>query len=88
MKAGDRRYVSIPQLFEVLDSLGFNSSVQITRSGQAVTMDLQELKALCYEAIENGHLDGGRIEVAIPGRTQKLVGDPDGEFWLGTLSEQ
>jgi hypothetical protein len=82
MKPGDRRYISIPQLFEVLDSLGFSGSVQLTRGGQAMTMDLQELKSLCYEAIENGHLDGGRIEVEIPGRTQKLVGDPEGEFWL------
>jgi len=77
-----RRYVSIPQLFEVLDSLGFSGSVQITRDGQSVTMDLQELKSLCYEAIENGRLDGGRLEIEIPGRPQKLVGDPEGEFWL------
>jgi hypothetical protein len=82
MTSPGRRYVSVPQLFEVLESLGFSGTVNVTRDGQPATMAVQELKSLCYEAIENGQLEGGPLVVEIPGRTQKLVGDPEGEFWI------
>jgi hypothetical protein len=90
MKPGERRYVSLPQLSEVLDGVGLGRPVKVARiTGsddsqvkQEALVDLQELKALVYEAVENGHLPGGRMEIEIPDRPLKLVGDPEGEFWL------
>ena len=94
MKPGDRRYVSLPQLSEVLDGVGLGGPVRVVRltgpdDSQVrhdVIMDLQELKALVYEAVENGHLPGSRMEIEIPDRPLKLVGDPEGEFWLESRS--
>jgi hypothetical protein len=95
MKPGDRRYVSLPQLSEVLDGIslsggGWGMPVKVARiipgdetaSRHEAMVDLQELKALVYEAVENGRLEGGRLEIEIPDRALKLVGDEEGEFWL------
>src|SRR5687767_13832913 len=95
MNPGDRRYFSLPQLSEVLDGVslsggGWGMPVKVVRVTyrddvqirHEEMMDLQELKALVYEAMENGHLPGGRMEIEIPDRPLKLVGDPEGEFWL------
>ena len=90
MKPGDRRYVSLPQISEVLDGVGHSGPVKVARITRRdgspirleVIMDLQELKALVYEAVENGHLAGGDMEIEIPDRPLKFVGDQEGEFWL------
>jgi len=98
MEPGARRYVSLPQLSEVLDGVGHGVGLgapvkvlRITAQDGALAQHeemfgLQELKALIYEAVENGHLPGGRMEIEIPDRPLKLVGDPEGEFWLEASS--
>ena len=45
-------------------------------------MRLHELRSLLIEALEEGHLPGGDLEVVVPELNQRLVGHHDGVFWL------
>lgn len=87
-------HLSLEQVRAALSSLASEPALTVVRVRphnrgvirKTFEMSLQELEALVVEAVADGHIPGGDLEVELVALNQRLIGHHDGVFWLEPLN--
>ncbi|WP_026471792.1 hypothetical protein [Alkanindiges illinoisensis] len=93
MSYSNSKYLSQDQLFELLADFDDTEDIEIIyiryRQRQEIhtleKISFNNLKELIVNALDEGHIFGGDIQINLLGLSQKLIGHHDGIFWLAAL---
>ncbi|RYY80647.1 MAG: hypothetical protein EOO69_01795 [Moraxellaceae bacterium] len=93
MSYSNSKYLSQDQLFELLADFDDSEYIEIIyiryRQRQEIhtleKISFSNLKELIFNALDEGHIFGGDIQINLPRLSQKLIGHHDGIFWLEAL---